>query len=697
MAKYTPTLLSTTLSNSAASTINENLTNLSEAIENTLSRDGSTPNQMTSDIDLNNNDLLNVGTVDTENLILNGKFVTLSDLSDIPPGVLDRENHTGPVLWPVETRTSLKSLDTTKFNLAYLKESDREGIFKWTLGNFSSQIGTDTLEGLYIKADDVLATVGAWVRVYDGKAFARWFGSGQAAIQAAHLLVDDLIIDRTFAVTSSVTWPNGKTYEFISSGKLTVANAITLTIRGIVKAPRWRGLVVYSPNKIFDTTGTGKVIGVRSVHEQWFGAIGNGTADDRLALQNAHDCVEGSFASDGGRPEVDLAGMLNFGLGSTLFLRPTANINLKFTGAGPVFGGTRFTALTSFSTSLGNMAIRIDGSSDSIQQIAAFDIGNFTLLGAVGTPALVGYQIGGDGTTTNLIGLHQQSSLHDIHSNGFQICAVFQQVRLVDVRRCSYETTLNAAVACRVISNTVNGFTGDLDFNSCQFIGPFGGGTPTGACVELTSAGSGLCNVSGIGFNDSIFYGSQFQLTMSCSANSFISDIWVNPRCQFEAPPRGAVLTRGINISATGSNAVIYDVQIRGTYMSGNGHHKAISVAASSSGQIRNLQINNNFLANSAAETVDIRGTGGTVRGVHGLGNNVHGSGTASQTFYFENVTQFNLQNNLAEGTAGDTNFITIGTGCNFFVVTGNNRGGLGTTSVNDTTGAVTKVVANNI
>jgi hypothetical protein len=40
--------------------LNENFTNINAALENTLSRDGSAPNAMQGDLDLNNNDLLNV-------------------------------------------------------------------------------------------------------------------------------------------------------------------------------------------------------------------------------------------------------------------------------------------------------------------------------------------------------------------------------------------------------------------------------------------------------------------------------------------------------------------------------------------------------------------------------------------------------------------------------------------------------------
>ena len=40
--------------------LNENFENINTALENTISRDGSAPNAMQGDLDLNNNDLLNV-------------------------------------------------------------------------------------------------------------------------------------------------------------------------------------------------------------------------------------------------------------------------------------------------------------------------------------------------------------------------------------------------------------------------------------------------------------------------------------------------------------------------------------------------------------------------------------------------------------------------------------------------------------
>lgn len=57
---------------SAKSLLNENFAEIERALENTLSRDGSTPNQMAADIDMDSNDLLNVGSVDAFEYRVNG-------------------------------------------------------------------------------------------------------------------------------------------------------------------------------------------------------------------------------------------------------------------------------------------------------------------------------------------------------------------------------------------------------------------------------------------------------------------------------------------------------------------------------------------------------------------------------------------------------------------------------------------------
>ena len=58
MAKK-PTITEINSGYMSTTAINDSLTALRDAFDNTVSRDGSTPNQMTADFDLNSNDILN--------------------------------------------------------------------------------------------------------------------------------------------------------------------------------------------------------------------------------------------------------------------------------------------------------------------------------------------------------------------------------------------------------------------------------------------------------------------------------------------------------------------------------------------------------------------------------------------------------------------------------------------------------------
>jgi hypothetical protein len=60
MAKQ-PNLINITSGYASNTALNSNFSALREALLNTLSRDGSTPNAMNADLDLNGNDILNAG------------------------------------------------------------------------------------------------------------------------------------------------------------------------------------------------------------------------------------------------------------------------------------------------------------------------------------------------------------------------------------------------------------------------------------------------------------------------------------------------------------------------------------------------------------------------------------------------------------------------------------------------------------
>jgi len=68
-------LTTITSANNTVSTLNSNFTALNTQLDNTVSRDGSTPNTMTADLDLNSNDLLNAAAVRTAMLYIAGEIV----------------------------------------------------------------------------------------------------------------------------------------------------------------------------------------------------------------------------------------------------------------------------------------------------------------------------------------------------------------------------------------------------------------------------------------------------------------------------------------------------------------------------------------------------------------------------------------------------------------------------------------------
>lgn len=74
MAKK-PTISNISSGYASTTTLNNNFTALRDGFDNTLSRDGSTPNSMAADIDMNSNDILNVQSLDVQGLTIGGTSV----------------------------------------------------------------------------------------------------------------------------------------------------------------------------------------------------------------------------------------------------------------------------------------------------------------------------------------------------------------------------------------------------------------------------------------------------------------------------------------------------------------------------------------------------------------------------------------------------------------------------------------------
>lgn len=123
------------------------------------------------------------------------------------------------VQFSTPSRTALKLTNPAIAPTAHLVEAGREGLFVWTLGNFSARVTADTQEGLYVASSSIPSSTGAWVRQYDGPVRAEWFGAKG----------DNSTLD-TAAITAAVnllTAIGGGTIEFLP-GKTYLSAAIEL-------------------------------------------------------------------------------------------------------------------------------------------------------------------------------------------------------------------------------------------------------------------------------------------------------------------------------------------------------------------------------------------------------------------------------------------------------------------------------------
>ena len=78
MAKR-PTIIELTSSYGSQTAVNTSLINIRNQFDNTLSRDGSSPNNMEADLDMDSNDILNVGNLYAESLYIDGLPVTTQE------------------------------------------------------------------------------------------------------------------------------------------------------------------------------------------------------------------------------------------------------------------------------------------------------------------------------------------------------------------------------------------------------------------------------------------------------------------------------------------------------------------------------------------------------------------------------------------------------------------------------------------
>jgi hypothetical protein len=189
----------------------------------------------------------------------------------------------------------LKAIASPTVNdIFYLRDVGKEGEFAWdtTILPASVPAGDARLDATIIKHNTV--TAGVFRRIFeDGMADVKWYGAvgngttnDSAAIQKAVNASDivTVIFDNNkatdFLVNTNITVPPGKVLKFRKGNRLTGTAIIT---GGIIDAPL--------DANIFATTLTVNPEGVSNSYlsAKWFGALGNGIADDYDSLQKAID------------------------------------------------------------------------------------------------------------------------------------------------------------------------------------------------------------------------------------------------------------------------------------------------------------------------------------------------------------------------------------------------------------------------
>jgi hypothetical protein len=166
LAKFTPSPI--LASYDSISKLDQNFDAIADALENSVSRDGTSPNSMGANFDLNHFKIENVGPGTA-----NSDAINLSQLNDGLNSLVSVANATIPFL----NRAELAAFSDVTLP-AVLQENGREGIFVFDSSNLSTKVTEDAEEGIHIASlADPTGASGAWVRKFTGPVNVKWFGA----------------------------------------------------------------------------------------------------------------------------------------------------------------------------------------------------------------------------------------------------------------------------------------------------------------------------------------------------------------------------------------------------------------------------------------------------------------------------------------------------------------------------------------
>lgn len=297
----------------AKAALNDNFAAIEAAFDSTLSRDGSVPNHMEADIDVNGNDVLNVNKLDVRLLYKNG--VPFEQTVAYGDKRFELFDGTGvQVSFPLsQDPGSLGNLEVSVDG-----EMLRPGLdynYVGTTLTFVAAPASGT-DNILVRYDTALPTgvtsaasvlfqqqgVGSVLRpsqdkqrellsVLDFGAVGDGATNDLSAILATDTEGPFTFTRGTYRVASNLTIAND--IEFMPGAVVYVDAGVTLTLSGSVVA---------GPTKIFDGPGTVNGFAKNwTLLPEWFGAVPNGVTDSTTALQKTITAAVGR--------EVELSGM----------------------------------------------------------------------------------------------------------------------------------------------------------------------------------------------------------------------------------------------------------------------------------------------------------------------------------------------------------------------------------------------------
>jgi hypothetical protein len=482
----------------------------------------------------------------------------------------------------------------------------------------------------------------------------------------------------TAGTTGQISLSSGIASTSTTTGALTVSGGV-----GVSGALNVGGVI----NGEYQPSGTGAVARQLSaklgefVSAKDFGATGNGTTDDTAAIKAFINYVTAN-------------GLKGFIPAGSYLISSTVSITLgslgfEINGAG--CDSAQFLAASSFTA---EPVFQVVGTGTTV----GWTLGGFSIAPSSGGPgsATVGLQIGSAASGSTNINGYQFSTIENVEISGFPNLYGIVHARMIKFYNCAgWNQSYASANTCVNISQ--NGyFTGDLVFDTCQFVSS---DATSNFAVNITNtvgtynANNGNCSICGIKFLNCDLYAGAQAVNATVQNGAYLADFW------FNGVQVDQKTVNCINLIASGSGSLIQDIHIADCYFA-EATTAQITIAAETAATASDIYVHHNQVIATQNNGINFYGVGGTLKNVHVNDNSFPDANTTAALIEFNTVSRFTCTGNTASGVFSSNtaaHIVQIESGCADFVVSGNIGAAYTTGSViNDLSGNVVKSITNN-